>query len=160
MSDETPAPAAALDELSERLADDLLTLDKELVEVDLLIAQAKTEAARHEGRRVGATEKLAALSDDAEPKERIDALTAIITLTKRAALMETQVDVLEGKRRALGRYRDSLASYIDAVTGLDPAAPRGSWGRRDAGRPDVAGGLPARARRPGRPAARDRPGDA
>ena len=122
MPDETPSPTAALDELSERLADDLLTLDKELVEVDLLIAQAKTESARHEGRRVAATEKLATVGDDADPKERVDALTAIITLTKRAALMETQVDVLEGKRRALARYRDGLASYIDAVTGLDPAA--------------------------------------
>jgi hypothetical protein len=30
--------------------------------------------------------------------------------------MESQVDVLEGKRRALGRYRDALASYGEALT--------------------------------------------
>ena len=37
-------------------------------------------------------------------------------LTKRAALMESQVDVLEGKRRALDRYRDALATYAEALT--------------------------------------------
>ena len=30
--------------------------------------------------------------------------------------MESQVDVLEGKRRALGRYRDALATYVEALT--------------------------------------------
>jgi len=34
-----------------RLVDDLLALDKELGEVDLLITQARSEAARHESRR-------------------------------------------------------------------------------------------------------------
>ena len=30
--------------------------------------------------------------------------------------MESQVDVLEGKRRALDRYRDALAAYVEALT--------------------------------------------
>ena len=55
----SPTPATSLPELSGRMADDLAHLDAELGEVDLLVAQAKTEAARHESRRVAAAEKLA-----------------------------------------------------------------------------------------------------
>ncbi len=29
--------------------------------------------------------------------------------------MESQVDVLEGKRRALGRYHDALAGYVETL---------------------------------------------
>ena len=36
--------------------------------------------------------------------------------------METQVDVLEGKRRALARYRDAVATYLDAAAGWSDAA--------------------------------------
>ncbi len=63
MSDETPPrpPTTPRGALPAGCADDLLTLDAELVEVDLLITQAKTEAARHETRRSAAAEKLAAL---------------------------------------------------------------------------------------------------
>ena len=48
--------------LSSRLADDLLTLDKELGEIDLLISQARTEAGRHESRREAAAGKREPLS--------------------------------------------------------------------------------------------------
>ena len=44
-----------------------------------------------------------------EPSVAADLNAQLVLLTKRAALMESQVDVLEGKRRALGRYRDALA---------------------------------------------------
>ncbi len=118
MSDLPPPAAAGSGGLIARLADDLLMLDKELSEVDLLIAQAKSEAARHETRRTSATDKLAALPETGDPKERLDSSAALITLTKRAALMESQVDVLEGKRRALARYRDAVASYIQGAQGI------------------------------------------
>jgi two-component system sensor histidine kinase DegS len=121
----TPPPAAgASGGLTERLAADLLQLDAELREVDLLITQAKAEAVRHEGRRSAAADKLAALPEGPDPKERLDASAALITLTKRAALMETQVDVLEGKRRALARYRDAVAEYLAGAEGVPfvPAA--------------------------------------
>ena len=36
------------------MATDLATLDSELAEIDLLVAQAKTEAVRHETRRAAA----------------------------------------------------------------------------------------------------------
>jgi two-component system sensor histidine kinase DegS len=123
MSEETAAaPATTIGELADRLADDLLKLDSELGEVDLIITQAKAEAARHETRRNTAAEKVAGLSVDGDAKERLDLTTNLVTLTRRAALMDSQVDVLEGKRRALGRYRDAVAAYIGVVSGVDPAS--------------------------------------
>ena len=104
------------------MADELAHLEAELVEVDLLIAQAKTEATRHETRRTAAADKLATATSAAasagvsiEPGVAADLNTQLVLLTKRAALMESQVDVLEGKRRALGRYRDTLATYLEAL---------------------------------------------
>jgi two-component system sensor histidine kinase DegS len=119
----SPTPPTSLPELSERMADELAHLDAELGEVDLLIAQAKTEAGRHETRRVAAVDKITAATTAAtssgstlEPGVAADLNAQLVLLTKRAALMESQVDVLEGKRRALGRYRDALAMYAEALT--------------------------------------------
>jgi len=117
-----PTPPASLPELAGRMAVEIANLDAELGEVDLLVAQARTEAARHETRRVAAADKLAAATSAAassgtsiEPGVAADLNTQLVLLTKRAALMESQVDVLEGKRRALGRYRDAMATYLDAL---------------------------------------------
>ncbi len=44
-------------------------------------------------------------------------------LTKRAALMDSQVDVLEGKQRALARFRDGLAAYAEALAAVPAPAP-------------------------------------
>jgi two-component system sensor histidine kinase DegS len=105
------------------MADELARLGAELGEVELLIDQARTEAARHETRRVAAVEKLSTATAAAasaggalEPAVAADLNTQLVLLTKRAALMESQVDVLEGKRRALGRYRDALTMYVEALT--------------------------------------------
>jgi two-component system sensor histidine kinase DegS len=117
----TTAPAATLGDLSARLKDDLVTLDGELREVDTLVTQARAEATRHEGRRVASAEKFSALTPEGDPKERLDLTASLVTLTKRAALMESQVDVLEGKRRALARYRDGLVEYLAAMGALDPS---------------------------------------
>ncbi len=113
-NDAATKPTTGLDAISSRLADDLLTLDKELGEVDLLISQAKTEATRHEARRSTAADKLGGLPSFADVNDRLEQTTALVGLTKRAALMETQVEVLDGKRRALARYRDAVADYLEA----------------------------------------------
>jgi len=137
MTDLAPAtaPPTSLPELTGRMADELTHLDTELGEVDLLIAQARTEATRHETRRVAAAEKIttaAAAATSAgttiDPGVAADLNTQLVLLTKRAALMESQVDVLEGKRRALGRYRDALAVYVEGLKlfGDVPLAPRPS----------------------------------
>ena len=115
------APAATIGDLTGRLTDDLLKLDGELREVDQLVTQANAEAIRHEARRATATEKFEALPPDGDVKERADLAIGLLTLTKRAALMESQVDVLDGKRRALGRYRDALVEYLSAMGALDPS---------------------------------------
>ncbi|HEX7347199.1 MAG TPA: histidine kinase, partial [Candidatus Limnocylindrales bacterium] len=119
-SDPATQPATAGEALASRLADDLLTLDKELDEIDLLISQAKTESGRHETRRAAAAEKLEGLPPTAP--DRAEQALSLITLTQRAALMETQVEVLDGKRRAIARYRDAVASYIAALEGIDLSA--------------------------------------
>ena len=121
-TDPATQPASGVEAVSSRLADDLLTLDKELGEVDLLITQATTEAARHETRRSAAEEKLASLPEHTDVKDRLEQANAMIALTRRAALMETQVEVLEGKRRALARYRDAIADYLRTLQGIDPTA--------------------------------------
>ena len=118
-NDTATQPASGLDALASRLADDLLTLDKELGEVDLLIAQARTEASRHEVRRSNAADKLDGLPSSTDIKDRLEQTAALVALTKRAALMETQVEVLDGKRRALARYRDAVADYLEGLRAVD-----------------------------------------
>jgi two-component system, NarL family, sensor histidine kinase DegS len=120
----TQAPSG-IEALSTRLADDLVQLDKELSEIDLLVTQAKAEAARHEGRRSIAADKFETLPGSSDVAGKLEQATALITLAKRASLMQTQVEVLEGKRRTLARYRDGLADYVEALVGVDPSSLSG-----------------------------------
>jgi two-component system, NarL family, sensor histidine kinase DegS len=123
MANDTATQAASgIDALSTRLTGDLVTLDKELGEIDLLIAQAKNEAARHEGKRSIAADKFETLTSSSDITNRLEQAIALMAMTKRASLMETQVEVLEGKRRILARYRDGLADYVEALAALDPSS--------------------------------------
>jgi len=127
-----------------RLVDDLLALDKELGEVDLLITQARSEAARHESRRATSADKLAALTKAAaDPADRVELATDVVGLTKRASIMSTQVDVLEGKRRALARYRDAVASYAESFRGLDPESASAALALKAGAAADDAAGVAA-----------------
>ena len=117
------APSEAAIPLAERLTGDLAALDTELGEIGLLVTQATAEAGRHEARRAQAADKAArAAKEGVDPAELSTLYDQQMTLTKRAALMESQVEVLEGKRRALARYRDALAGYIEAA-GASAAGP-------------------------------------
>ena len=130
---DTVAPATTpltLPALSARMAEELARLDTELGEIDLLIAQAKTEADRHETRRTAAAEKLTSATAAAtaagttlEPATAAELNAQLVLVTQRAALMVSQVDVLEGKRRALGRYRDALAVYNESLSAYGDVAP-------------------------------------
>jgi hypothetical protein len=109
------------------------------------VEQVRSEAARHEQRRAQAAARLASPQHAADPGAMADAYEKLATVTRRAAVMEAQVEVLEGKRKALARHRDAmreLASALaiaeepDATTGSIPApAARGSS-------PGAAGGQP------------------
>ena len=113
--------------LQAAIAAEATALERELAEIDMLIAQAKSEASRHDQRRTQAQSKLAAATGDGPP-EISDLIGQLATLTRRAALMEAQVDVLEGKRKALGRFRDTLARYAESEPDATGAAPAGLSG--------------------------------
>jgi two-component system sensor histidine kinase DegS len=103
------AAKRTLADVTSRVEADVATLDRELGEIDMLIAQARAEAERHEQKRAQAQEKIAELPDATPADDLVAAHAQMVMLTRRALVMESQVEVLEGKRKALGRYRDSVA---------------------------------------------------
>jgi len=97
-------------------------LERELSEIELLAAQARSESGRHEQKRAHLADKLAALTVAPTP-EVADQTAQLVTLTRRAALMDTQIDVLQGKQKVLARYRDALVklrSEVALLAGIDP----------------------------------------
>jgi two-component system sensor histidine kinase DegS len=116
---------AALDRAEAALAQ----LERELTEIAMLEQQTQTEATRHEQRRAQAAERLGSLEArrDADPAELREAVAQLVTLTRRSALMESQVDVLAGKQKALARYRDHLAELTAALRpALEPLTTGGT----------------------------------
>ena len=122
-TDAGPDVAAGLaGDLGGRLAAEIEALDRELTEIEMLVAQAQTEAARHEQRRAQAADKLAAAVN--LPAPDLATLNAqLVSLTRRTAVMESQVEVLAGKRKTLGRFRDRLVELGEAYGGAVPAGP-------------------------------------
>jgi two-component system sensor histidine kinase DegS len=116
----TPADlAAALDREVEGL-------ERELSEIELLAGQARSESGRYEQKRAQLADKLTALIavPTADRAEIAEQNAQLVTLTKRAALMDAQIDVLQGKQKVLVRYRDALAHLrveVAALEGIDPA---------------------------------------
>jgi two-component system sensor histidine kinase DegS len=98
-----------------RAASQAATLDRELAEIDMLVSQARVEAERHELKRAQAQEKLNELPEATPSEDVIAAHVQLVTLTRRASVMESQVEVLEGKRKTLGRYRDAIASLAEEL---------------------------------------------
>ena len=134
--DSSPATSTSGDagDLATRLSAEIASLDNELTEIAMLVAQAQSEATRHEQRRIQTTEKLE--SGTNLPVADVAALnTQLVSLTRRAAVMEAQVDVLEGKRKTLGRFRDSLLEIAERYGGLQAAdvGSAGGAGRLAAG---------------------------
>jgi two-component system sensor histidine kinase DegS len=108
-----------------RIAGDIAALEAELTEIDMLVAQARTEAERHELKRSQAAGKLAALPPGAPTDDVVGLNVQLVGLTRRASVMEAQVDSLEGKRRALVRFRDALAEIGSLVAGIHPSIAAG-----------------------------------
>jgi two-component system sensor histidine kinase DegS len=135
-------PAAATDPggFAGRVDTELATLESELTEIDLLVAQARSEADRHEMKRSQTADRVATLrgTNAPNPADLLDATGQLVQLTRRAVVMESQVDVLQGKQKALRRYRDALAAYS---TDLHAAAVAGGWSTPAGGLPGTIGGL-------------------
>lgn len=132
-SEGTPVAAG----LAARITADADALDHELAEIDLLVGQVRAEAARHEQKRAQAAERAGAVPGTGEGRGDAKALVAayeqLVTLTRRAVLMDAQVEVLEGKRKALARHRDALRSLATVAAAAPPddagtAEPRGRPG--------------------------------
>ena len=112
-------PADASTDLGARLAGEIEQLDRELSEIDLLIGQANAEAARHEAKRSTVADKLTGTAwGPGDGAAVLELANQVITLTKRATIMEAQAEVLEGKKTSLTRFRDAAAGYLGSY---DPA---------------------------------------
>ena len=130
-------------DIAARLAASAAAMQGEVDEIDLLINQAKTEAARHETRRSAAAEKLAmagerlAAGGSSGGKDLADLANQLVAVARKAALMEAQVDLLEGKRKSAIRLHEALAAHAEqakAVAGMPHGAVAGQQdGDADAG---------------------------
>jgi two-component system, NarL family, sensor histidine kinase DegS len=106
-----------LTELATGLEQDRSTLERELEEIDLLMRQASSEVERHEARRVQAEERVAALENDsnADPVAVNEAHAHLLLQSRRQIMMQGQVEVLQGKQRALQRYYEKLGELVPAL---------------------------------------------
>jgi two-component system sensor histidine kinase DegS len=115
-------------DLATRLAAEAKIVRSEVEEIELLINQAKTEATRHETRKSAASEKLAmgaekVAAGSGEPKEVIELANQLVAIARKAALMEAQIDLLEGKRKSGIRLHETITAYeaqARVVAGLPP----------------------------------------
>ncbi|HLY15542.1 MAG TPA: histidine kinase [Candidatus Limnocylindrales bacterium] len=114
--------------IADRIGSELAILDSELAEIDLLIQQARSEADRHEMKRSQTAERVATLRSATTPNSAdvAEATSQLVQLTRRAVMMESQVDVLQGKQKALGRYHEALERY-GAL--LQDVAAGGGWSK-------------------------------
>jgi two-component system sensor histidine kinase DegS len=128
------------DALARRLRDEVVTIDEELSEIAALIEHARAEAARHEGKRAAASDRLLQRppASTVEARELAELAKQVALLTRRAAVMEAQIDVLEGKQRALSRYRDAVERIAVDVGELARIAPPAAASTPPQGRPTPA----------------------
>lgn len=138
----TPAAPGSSGGIAETLDRELEGLARELAEIELLVGQSRTEAGRHEQKRAQAADRLAGLGAGAPPADLAEANAQLVTLTRRAAVMEAQLDVLAGKQRTLERYRDGLARVREAVGLSEPGAVMTGAADGAGPGPAVAAGAP------------------
>jgi two-component system, NarL family, sensor histidine kinase DegS len=111
-------------DLATLLTAEAAALRDEVGEIELLINQAKTEASRHEARRTAAAEKLAmgaerlATGGNVTPKEITELANQLVAVARRAALMEAQVDLLEGKRKSAARLHEAIVTHAAQARAL------------------------------------------
>jgi two-component system sensor histidine kinase DegS len=133
---------ASRPEAASELVVEIDRLERELAEIELLIGQARAEAGRHEQKRAAIAERQAAASarPDHDPAELAELNAQLVAATRRAAVMEAQNDVLEGKQKTLVRYRDSLAAIVRRIDAGELAVATASMA---AEQPEGGGGVQA-----------------
>jgi two-component system, NarL family, sensor histidine kinase DegS len=125
------------EELAARLTAEAAAVASEIDEIDLLVSQARTEAARHETRRTAAADKLAiaaeqlaaAAGGSATSKNVNDLANQLVNVARKAALMEAQIDLLEGKRKSIGRLHELIkahAAEVREMAGMEPSGASGA----------------------------------
>ncbi len=102
-------------DIAEQLLQDAAALDREITEIDMLVAQARTEAGHHGTRRSVASDKLTKLAETASTQDVMDLATQVVTLTRRSALMDAQLEILEGKRRSIARLQETIRAAAEQV---------------------------------------------
>ena len=112
----------AATDLADQLAAEAADLEKEIREIDLLVTQARSEAGRHETRRATALDKLGKLGEGSSVKEAVDLANQVATLTRRAALMDAQVEILEAKKKSIARLQGSIEAGASRVRQLEEGA--------------------------------------
>ncbi len=103
-----------------RVEREIATLDNELAEIDMLIQQAGAESERHEAKRAALAARIDAdkAAGRIDPAELAEQNAQLVGLTRRAIVMSSQVDVLNGKVKILHRYRDGLATLDEQLRSL------------------------------------------
>ena len=118
-----------LSALADDLERDQQTLQRELEEIEMLLRQATSEVERNESRRVQAEQHLAQVErGSGEPPDVVEARAQLLNQTRRATLMQAQLDVLAGKQRALQRYRERVNAALPVVRSGAAALPSGASG--------------------------------
>lgn len=131
-------------EIHRALVEDLARLEGETAEIQLLVAQVRAETERHEGRRVKGEERVSALESQPRPgsADLDEARAQLLMLTRRAAMMDTQLQVLEGKQRTLQRYRDHLARLLADLASSRNASAEAAGGNMAGADVAIAGAAP------------------
>jgi two-component system sensor histidine kinase DegS len=147
--DATAAGADGPASLVAQIERDIATLDNELTEIEMLIVQASAESERHEAKRAALAARIDAdkTAGRVDPMELAEQNAQLVGLTRRAIVMGSQVDVLNGKVKILRRYRDSLASLDEQLHALPDgglvALPADVAGDGEGGEHGGAGGAGA-----------------
>ncbi len=117
MTEPAELPANAGTKVAAQIQADVAALERELAEIEMLVGQARAEAGRHEQKRAAAADRLSG-----QTEASADAFNQLVTLTRRAVLMESQVELLEAKHKALARQRDALTAVVEALEAGSSAA--------------------------------------
>jgi len=122
LTDTTMRPGSRAD-LAAEMAAEAAVLERELGEVELLLGQVRQEAQRHEARRQQTAERFEVLLKTNPTGDDLrEAHDQLMVQSKRASLMDAQLEVLEGKQKVLRRFSDYLGRTLQTIGGLPAGA--------------------------------------